>query len=232
MLDTLLDLVFPQWCAGCGRWDTPLCEECRAEFLSRWRDCSADAPFLMLVREDGEEPAFPVFCLGTYEGRRRRCIISWKNQASAPLDHAMASLIPDVAGLALPEHVTVVPAPSSPSRERRGMFVAGVLGQQVAELGGWRYANVLRKAKRNWKREIELRADVALGRARRGLRIQARGAKSRAMSVRRLNGDVVLVDDVLTTGATLAGAAHAVADAGGRVVGAFVLASAKNPRRV
>ena len=48
--ETIGDLAFPRWCAGCGEWDEDLCPECVARFSGPWRRVDERAPYLNLVR--------------------------------------------------------------------------------------------------------------------------------------------------------------------------------------
>ncbi|WP_281451147.1 phosphoribosyltransferase family protein [Paenarthrobacter nitroguajacolicus] len=95
-----------------------------------------------------------------------------------------------------------------------------------------------------WLRELPLRlVDVVLGREGRGGGTGQKGL-GRGDRARKVRGSMrvrptriklvrgrkcILVDDVLTTGATLSEAARAVGAAGGVVCGAVVLAATRPP---
>ena len=96
-----MDLVFPRSCAGCGAWDTSLCAACASDLAGSWTDASWRAPYLLHPRLSREglavpgdfEPAFPVFSLGEYRGRRRRAIIAWKNVVDRELTDAVSRIV-------------------------------------------------------------------------------------------------------------------------------------------
>lgn len=239
--NALLNLLYPRWCAGCGAWDEDLCASCRVEF-SGWEDVSEHLPYVGVAGEERAE--FPVFALASYTGPAASAVVAWKNMADRRMDRAFAEVIgahppPELAA------TLVVPAPSAPKRARQGRFVAGVIAQAVAEMYGAEVGIVLRRQRagglpgglgRAGSRLERLGGTVAdavgrMGRQRANL--QARGKKARgitALPVGLEGADVIVVDDVVTTGATLAGASRAVKSRGGTVRGAFVLAAAKDPR--
>ncbi|RTE50547.1 hypothetical protein DDD64_03385 [Actinotignum sanguinis] len=154
--------------------------------------------------------------------------------------------------------LSVIPAPSGPARHRSGRFIAGHLAQAaVRGLGAGgvdaRAAPVLLSGEAQGGVPLgvgngvlsmlpaQLRDRVVHAakekRARAGQRHLAgqheRAAKGRGIRLRpgiTIPGRVILVDDVLTTGSTLAGCARAIAQAGGQVLAALVLALAPDPR--
>jgi len=71
---------------------------------------------------------------------------------------------------------------------------------------------------------------VGLGSRARGRNVAGRVSLRRSARVRVAGRVVVLVDDVVTTGATLAACEAALTRAGGRVVAAVTLAATPAPR--
>ncbi|RPF20152.1 ComF family protein [Myceligenerans xiligouense] len=119
--------------------------------------------------------------------------------------------------------IAVVPVPTAgPARRRRGRDPVRVLAAAVTHGlydGGSpaRLAPVLRRR--------ATRDQVGLGSRARG-----RNLSSAVRPVRRLDGCVcIVVDDVLTSGATLAASEHALESAGADVLGAIVLAATPPP---
>ncbi len=226
------DLLFPRACAGCGAVDTALCETCESLLCGGLTDVAYRAPYLVDVMPPDdiggvlEKPRFPVYALAEYAGEVQSVVVRWKNTRNTELRKRLeaiiaaqsAAIVPEVPG----EHICVVPAPSRWQRTHDGRFVAGMIAQAVVvglSVAGWRaeYVNAL-----------------VYGRAGGGGRLAGRRVKAGSIrgkpGILRSGSRVVLADDVLTTGATLSAAGHAIEELGGIVVGAVVLAVAYDPR--
>ncbi|MFT3944859.1 MAG: hypothetical protein QM705_13685 [Ancrocorticia sp.] len=247
--ETIEDLAFPRWCAGCSVWDEYLCERCRAGFGSGWTRVEGRAPYLQRVRswDEGtsgllypgdDEAIFPVYALADYDGEVRKAIVSWKNSVSKGLTDAMVDLVAQRAGeIELGTAVSVVPAPSSWRRRHDGRLVARHIARGLCAgiNGGVGASGSLGSGS-----ELAVVDDVLtqgstvsqLVTSRGRARLSGRGRKAREIRVRRVpsHPQVILVDDVLTSGATLAGCAAALAREGSEVCAAFVLAAARDPR--
>lgn len=227
-LGEIENLVFPQSCAGCGEWDIALCSSCAQATGGQWSPARGCVPALSRVipasqLREGLDDArdsrlpFPVWRLGTYEGVRRRVIISWKNQRSRELTTRVSAQIRqrgrEVAPIFLDNKLTevaLIPAPSRRVRKKEGLFVVGHSAQALCEglRDGGIHASV---------------CDVLAIEEK----VTDRRAKADAISCQRPHlpdVPIVLVDDVLVTGSTLAGCARALERRGGRVCCAFVLA--------
>lgn len=225
----LARLLLPVDCAGCGRPDSDLCRAClRALTGPAWQ--VAD-----LV---GAEPAawaplgLPLAAVAEYGSSVRSALVAWKDRGRGDLTpvvaaaaaRALAGLVVGGSPSARPVLVLAVPSARSAVRRRGADLVPEAAALAVRRSPAQRpgfgtdvvAARLLRHAgpaKDQSGLGVAQRAENVAG------RIRCRGEV--------LGHRVVLVDDVVTTGATLAEAARAVSVAGGFVVGAAVVAATR-----
>lgn len=130
--------------------------------------------------------------------------------------------------------VAVVPAASHNQRKRNGTYVTGVLARAASDALGVPMLDVLHKRRRSLRsiasrvwihavRTVAIRGGYAVDRR------HERSAKLSSFECRaNLHGvKVVLVDDVLASGATLMGCNRAIEKQGGEVIAHLCLAAAK-----
>ncbi len=208
-------VLLPVDCAGCGAPDRALCAACRT---------------LLIVGDDhlfGDQllaDSTRVVSAVPYEGQVRRMILGLKEHGRTDVVRALAlPLRAAIERAALSEvtNVEVCPVPSSSqARRRRGYRPVHVLAREA----GFRLAPVLRHAAVTVQQK-------SLDLAHRGLNLQGALAANPSAEGRTF----VLVDDVVTSGATLFEAARAMRSAGAEVVGAATLAFTplrSNPKSV
>jgi predicted amidophosphoribosyltransferase len=140
-----------------------------------------------------------------YDGTARALVHALKLRGALPAARLMAAHV--AATLPAGVHGAVVPVPAQPARRRRrGYDAAHALAAALAPRLGAPLALALRRRDRGAKQAGAGRA------ARRRVRME--------LVVREAPEEVLLVDDVHTTGATLDACARALKDAGTvRVVG-------------
>jgi len=216
-----LDLVTPTACAGCGRVDAVVCEQCAAALFDVPRRADLDAPLL--------RAGPPTWAAAPYTGTTRQVVLAWKagREDLHPLmREAVAGLVDRWASLGeapAAGTVGVVPAPSGWVRRARGLVVTRQMAEVVAttlDRPGLR-ATVTDVVRR--------RGHGHLAGLWTGARAAARRTNLRVHAVPAVDC-WVLVDDVVTSGATLAATAAALEAASRRAVSvAFVLAA--TPRR-
>jgi len=215
-----LDLIYPQRCLACGGWGAALCARC-----GRWLPRAA-APRCARCWEPGPSPCrecarrAPAFAAAraacVMDGEARRVVHALKYEGLTALAPAMAALLPDEAadGCDL-----VVPVPLHGGRERaRGFNQAALLARAFAAAHGLPYDARAARRVRNTPQLAH-----GMGRAERRAVMAGAFAAQRA----RVDGRrVLLMDDVMTTGATLDACARALREAGAREVRALVFARA------
>lgn len=233
-------LLVPRLCP-CGRegsWLCPACRDLLRVVPLRVESCCDALQNLSAARVRERSPSLPagvdhrpllpVLALGEYTGDLQRLVLSWKNggmlHLGGPIARGLAPAVgqlmnqgPNAARRAPP---WLVPVPSRlRARLRRGEDHTAELVRSLARVGAGT--------------PLLLRATPTSGQEGQGAR-QRRTRRIRLAgplpaSARAGSAGCVIVDDVVTTGATLRGMHEALTAAGLQVVGAVVVASARVP---
>lgn len=204
-LSALVDLLAPRACAACDEpvGDAPLCEACCVSLL----DAPDPPPGVLVAHEHGGALARAVH-RAKYGGDPTRAV-------------RLGALLVPLAALVERPVTCVMPVPLHPRRLReRGYNQSLELARPLARaLGCPLLADGLRRLR-------DTPTQTELARAQRAANVEGAFAAARRLTGAR----VVVVDDVVTTGATI-GAAMAAARAAG-AASVSGLALARMPRRV
>lgn len=235
MLQSLIRAIYPPQCVCCGGLtleDFALCGSC-------WSDCpfvaglACDLCGVPLLGEDRGRPEYCDACLqggrdwargravGLYDGRLRELVLAFKHgdrtDLARPLGlwmaRALSQLVPDG------EIPLIIPVPLHPLRLwTRRYNQAALLAQRMGQETGHA---VLVDALRRIRRTKPLKEADRAARAAAVAGAFAVHPRHRAAIAGRL---VVVVDDVMTSGATLSVAARTLMAAGAGEVRVLVLA--------
>lgn len=239
MYRACLDLLFPPRCAGCGRrgaWfctvcltalrpiAAPLCARCGDPLpggaAAHCRPCRTGGPFAL----DRARAAYP------FDGAIRRAIHRFKYEGERARAASLGMFLPPLVaafaedmlstkdGTAVASHIPaapIVPVPLAADRRRaRGFNQAEDLARVLAEATGGRLDPRLARV-RATRPQVGLDREARLANVR-----DAFAWRGEALTGRR----VLLVDDVMTTGATAEACAAALKAAGAGWVGLVTVA--------
>jgi ComF family protein len=213
----LIDAIYPKRCAVCGFRGQWVCRECITStptFFQPWCDrCGVptDRPCRCNMIPDCLEK---LRSAGPYEGWVRETIqlIKYHGETSR-VDHLAAFAMP--ALLDLDDPVTLVPVPLHRQRiKERGFNQSALLANSLSALSGVEV----------WEGLVRVRDtahQVGLSASERASNVAG------AFSVRDMRTGMpkrtVLIDDVFTTGATIAACATVLLDNGARSVSALTI---------
>jgi len=202
-------VLAPTECAGCGAHDRGLCDTCRAALEA--------APVVReaLVRADGSE--LPVWRAFEYDGVGRSILLAFKDGGRTDAGPALAAALRRSIRAALTE----LPA------QARGRVVLAAIPSTRAAFRRRGYRHVPLLLARAGYRDSRLLRATRQTRDQSDLDTTSRFAnRAESLTVRRgvAHPFVLLVDDIVTTGATLLEADRAFREAGLTVIGAAALA--------
>jgi predicted amidophosphoribosyltransferase len=207
VLGALFDTLFPLACPGCGRSAAPICRGCANQLV----------PPVPTPPPPGVDAWFAPFA---YAGPARELVarVKYRNvRAVVPwLADAMVAVVSGAELDRTARRFVVSWAPTTAAhRRRRGFDPAEVLARVVARRSGARCTSLLTRGP---------------GPPQTGLGAAARRQGPRFSARTAVPARVLLVDDVATTGATLAAAAVALRSAGALEIVALTAARTPPPR--
>ena len=178
------DLVFPPTCANCGRVDARFCAACRAE-LAR---CPVEIEYYSVEGLDG------VCATGKQQGILASAVKAFKYEAATELNDVLAERLIVALRAQDWESDTALPVPLHADRLlERGYNQSALLGERLAQSLGIRFEPALLGRVRSTGQQARLSVSER--------QQNVAGAFQAAPAVKDLS--VLLIDDVVTTGATL-----------------------------
>ncbi|MFP5313118.1 MAG: ComF family protein [Actinomycetes bacterium] len=247
--DDFLALAVPVDCICCGAEDSSLCPSCAGRLRKLTRQpfrAESGAPALVDV---AGTVILPVVAAGVYRDELAQGLLSFKRLGQHRLGRNLGSALAAAVRAANRDAcgVLLVPVPTSTAAYvRRGFSPVHLLLKHAApQLPGLAVTDVLRRSSGvrsllpggqksagsgNWlARRSSTAGQKGLGRGARSQRVRGSMTVASGARAKVAGRPCIIVDDVLTTGATLGEAARALHRAGARVRGAVVLAATRPP---
>ncbi len=229
-------LLAPRFCVLCGAVvsppaDYPLCDACAAAFLaqaqasSRLERCATCGKSLISERGRctrcrvttyGFDSAFPIF---SYSGDVRLLILAYKSGQRRSLAVIFARVIAAALAQKYPGRI-IVPVPPRPGKmRRRGWDQVEDIARVLECRHGCMVRRLLVRSGANQQKGLGLEARAANMHGTIRIRCDRKGKPL------DIPDDLVVLDDVLTTGATLSACASVLKESGSSHVDAIAIAA-------
>ncbi len=215
MLDSTLEFVAPHHCYGCSKIGTVLCANCKYNIIDDvFSGCIVcTRPSIAGICNHCQSTYENAWCVGDREGVLEKLINAYKfervKRASVELGILLDASLP-----VLPPETIVVPVPTVRSHVRmRGYDHALLLAREFAKRRKLQASPLVKRSNKTSQRGLDKKERM-------------KEAKQAFYCDKALDPSVpyLVVDDVVTTNATLRYASGALCDAGADVVWAAVIA--------
>lgn len=219
MLDKLIGVLAPHDCVVCGDEGALLCAWCRLDAVPPlpdrcYRCFAVSQDSLVCAKCRRESPLRHVWVRAQYEAIAKELVYRLKFGRTRAAAQTISLLLDDsVPALQKNTIVTFVPTATSRVRQR-GYDQAQLIANSFAKQRGLRYIPLL--ARQGQSRQV--------GADRKHRQQQAAG-NYRALNLTEVKGaEILLIDDIITTGATIESATKVLKKAGAKQVNAAIFA--------
>lgn len=209
-LSSLRELIFPVRCLGCDQLGISICSTCRKFWHPR-----------IIKTWSHSDVSFPIYSSIPYSPIAGRVLLAAKESSLELADNLLASaLMHSLRGAQVQSQCDfLIPIPSRKSVARkRGRQFISTLSRKIGESEGLPTEDVLTHI-----RKVRDQSNL-------DAKDRAENLEGALISLRFVSGRAILVDDLVTTGATLREAARALRTAG-IAVSAAVTACVAEPLR-
>lgn len=217
MLSMLARLIAPPLCVGCKREGIELCRDCVRKIepqLPRCTYCKKHNEKLVCRGCIFKSGVDEIIVVGLYNGILRATTGGIKFNHQKYLVKPAAKVLAERICLGDRSLDAIIPVPSSPTRIRqRGFDHTKELAKELSKITGINVKQALYRRKN--QRQVGQNREIRLSQA-----------KNQYDSIGKVDGNILLVDDVITTGATIAASATLLKKSGAKKV--FVAALAQD----
>jgi ComF family protein len=217
-IDNILSLFSPHICKGCGQTGAGLCESCFFDIISEkyghclvcgavtnrglCRQCAAKTPFDR------------VFVVGERRGVLKHLVGDYKYNSERGNTGIMVRLLDETLPI-LPDNCLVVPIPTiAPHIRRRGFGHTELVGKGLAKLRHLEYDGKLLQRANN-----SVQHGLTVAERRQQAKHTFRLGRNH-----HIPGEILLFDDIYTTGATITAAAKLLKNAGVKTINLAIIA--------
>ncbi|MBL7142200.1 MAG: ComF family protein [Candidatus Pacebacteria bacterium] len=203
--ENIIDILLPRTCVACGKEGKYICEKCGL-FLS-------EAPNVFMA--GGLEEVVSAW---EYEGLIKNIIFKIKYESMFDAINELVAKAFEIREPYIPEDTTITFVPMFKKKEkRRGFNQAELIAKKVGEITGREVLSLVEKIK-------DTPSQTKLSKKERIINVKDSFALFRPGLNKSLTKDVLLVDDVWTSGATMQECCRVLKRSGVKKVWGFTLA--------